>query len=253
MALVNEHAPNRTRLLAAGLLAGLVLVVVAVIALGGGDSDGERTTRSPSGDKSQPTGEETLDTLTADEVTFNDVYGSQIPSSPAGPTETANGRASGFSRSPAGAVLAAVHIFGRSESAPGPAVFEPTITEQVIGPDREKLLSNAQQGYAEGAVRGTGPDGSLAAAMEEGRANRVGMWAYRVDAYDESSASVNLLLRQPVPGTTSFAYFNFPFAVRWIDSDWRLVAPVNGEFSTVIRQLAEVPESYVVVGKRLSG
>lgn len=252
MALVNERAPNRTRLLAAGLLACLVLVAVAVIALGGdGDNDGQATTRSPSGEKSsKPGGENTLDTLTADEVTFNDVYGAQIPSSPAGPAETANGRASGFTRSPAGAVLAAMHIFGRAETSPGPAVFEPTIKEQIVGPDKDKLLANVQAGYAErAALDGVTPGGELPLAMEEGRRNRSGLWAYRVDSFDESTAIANLLLRALIPGTTSPGYFNFALTVKWVDDDWRLVAPLDGSFGGVGRQLSEVPANYVVIGK----
>jgi hypothetical protein len=146
-------------------------------------------------------------------------------------------------------VLAAINIFARAESPPGPAVFEPTITEQVMGPDRDKLLDKARAGYAEGLPRGTAPDGSLSGTIGEARPNRIGMWAYRVDAYDGSSATVNVLLRQLVPGTASYAYFNFPFTLRWLDNDWRLVAPLNGEFSSVIQRVADVPASYVVIGK----
>lgn len=236
--------------LVAGVAAGLVvLVVVVAFILGGGNHKGGSPSKGGGETSTGPAkGTDKDATLTADNVTFSDVYGRQFPSAAAGPHDTRNGRAIGFDRSPAGAVLAAINIFARAESPPGPAVFEPTINEQVVGPDRDRLLEKAKTGYAEGAPRGTAPDGSLSAAIEEARPNRIGMWAYRVDAYDGSSATVNVLLRQLLP-EGSYAYFNFPFTVRWLDNDWRLVAPLNGEFSSVIQRVSEVPATYVVIGK----
>jgi hypothetical protein len=58
-----------------------------------------------------------------------------------------------------------------------------------------------------------------------------------------------VLLRQLVPGTSTYAYINFALTVQWSDGDWRLVAPLNGEFSSVAQHLAEVPPSYIVIGK----
>jgi hypothetical protein len=247
MALVHEPTtPRRTRIVAFAALAVVALVAVAVIALGG--SHDKTTTRSPSRGKSQQTGKDaTSETLTAENVKFNDVYGAQIPSSPAGPKETTGGRALGFERSPAGAVLAAINIFARAESRSGPGVFEPTITEQVTGPDKDKLLENSQKGYADRATQGTGPDGALISAIENARNNRSSLWAYRIDSYDDSSVAVNLLLRTVSAGTP--IYVNFAVTVRWIKDDWRLVAPLNGEFSAAGQQLAEAPSGYVVIGK----
>lgn len=249
VALVEQHTNRRN-----GLLGGAALALVAIVGLvvvllsGGGD---KRNDGSPSRGKSQQAGNDApAATLTAENVTFSDVYGAQIPSSAAGPKETAGGRALGFDRSPAGAVLAAMHIFGRAETSPGPAVFEPTINEQIVGPDKEKLLANVQAAYAERAARdGIPPGGELPLAMEEGRTNRSGLWAYRVDTYDDSTAVVNLLLRALVPRTTSYGYFNFALTVKWVEGDWRLVAPLDGTFAGVGRQLSEVPASYAVIGK----
>jgi len=246
MALVHEPTtPRRTRIVAFAALAAVALVAAAVIALGGGD---DKTIRSPSRGNSQQTGKDApSETLTAENVKFSDVYGAQIPSSAAGPKETAGGRALGFERSPAGAVLAAINIFARAESRPGPGVFEPTITEQVTGPDKDKLLANSQKGYAERATQGTGPDGALISAIENARNNRSSLWAYRIDSYDNSSVAVNLLLRTVSTGTP--IYVNFAVTVRWTEGDWRLVAPLNGEFSAAGQQLAEAPSGYVVIGK----
>jgi hypothetical protein len=152
MALVHEPTtPRRTRIVAFAALAAVALVAAAVIALGGGD---DKTIRSPSRGNSQQTGKDApSETLTAENVKFSDVYGAQIPSSAAGPKETAGGRALGFERSPAGAVLAAINIFARAESRPGPGVFEPTITEQVTGPDKDKLLCRREPAPANGLNR----------------------------------------------------------------------------------------------------
>lgn len=245
MAFVDQPTNRRNGLLGGVVLALVAAIGLAVVLLSG---DGKSNDRSPTKERpQQATGEST--TLKAEDVTYSDVYGAQVPSSPAGPKNTSGGRAIGFDHSPAGAVLAAVNIFARVESRPGPSVFEPTIQEQVIGPDKDKLLAKAQADYSAGATRGTSPDGALSVAIGEARPNRVGLWAYRVETYDNASASVNILLRQLVPGTSSYAYFNFPFVVRWIDGDWRLVAPLNGEFGSVIQRVAEVPTNYVVVGK----
>jgi hypothetical protein len=247
---VHERSGRSTTTVLTGgaVLLVLALLAVAVISRGGHN---KTTTRSPSGGKSQRAGKDAraAATLAPQDVMFSDVYGVQVPSSPAGPHRTQGGRALGFDDSPAGAVLAAIHIFARSESRPGPVVFEPTINEQVTGPDKDTLLANAKADYSQAATRGTSPDGALALAIEEGRPNHVALWAYRVDAYDDSSAAVNLLLRQLLPGTTSYAYFNFPFALRFLNGDWELVAPLNGKFSSVIQRVPEVPANYVVIGK----
>jgi hypothetical protein len=187
--------------------------------------------------------------LTADNVVFQEFFGTELPtSSSAGPRETPDSRALGFSHSEAGAVLAAVHIASRSQNAVGPAVFEPTIKEQVVGEDRDKLLSVTQQAYTEAAATSsTGPHGEITSAFEKARQQRSGVWAYRVDSYTESLAVVNLLLRTVPSGTA--AYVNLPLTVRWVDGDWRLVAPVNGELGAGSQQLNDVPAGYVVIGK----
>lgn len=243
---MEQRTNRRTSLLGGAALALLAAIALAVVVLSG--DDGKTNDRSPTRDEKPANGKATLDTLSADEVTFKD-FGVQVPSGPAGPRETAAGRAVGFEHSPAGAVLAAINIFARSESGLGPAVFEPTITEQVVGPDKDKLLANAQRGYQERSNQGLGPNGELTAALDEARANRVSLWAYRVDSYDEAAASLNLLLRQIVPGTTAPAYVNFVLTVRWADGDWRLLAPLNGDYSTVARQLSDLPTTYVVLGR----
>jgi hypothetical protein len=241
VAFVQEPTRRRTGLYGLAVLVLAVLAVV-VVAVGGGKTKSS----SPSGSDSKPA---TSTELRSEDVTYGDVYGAQIPSSGAGPRQTSNGRALGFERSRAGAVLAAINIFARSESRPGPGVFEPTIKEQVVGPDKDKLLANVQRSYGERVAQGMVPDsnGVLTAAVENARTNQSKLWAYRIDAYDDASASVNLVLRSFSSGTPS--YVNFALTVRWSDGDWRLVAPLNGEFASAGQQMTEVPEAYILLGK----
>src|SRR5690606_3480837 len=75
-----------------------------------------------------------------------------------GPRSLNGGRAVGFARTPLGALLAAVHIAVRANPQWGPKVFEPTIGDQVIGPDAEALLASTREAYDR--LRGDRPDGA---------------------------------------------------------------------------------------------
>lgn len=243
MAFVEERMNRRTSLLGGVVLALVAAIGLAVVLLSGDDGKNDRspTRENPQ----QATGEST--SLKPDDVTYSDVYGAQIPSGAAGPKSTSGGRAIGFDRSPAGAVLAAINIFARAESRSGPSIFEPTITEQVVGPDRDALLEESRGSYSERSAEGIGADGTLTVAVENTRKNRSSLWAYRMDSYEATSATLNLLLRS-FQGETP-VYVNFAVSVRWVDNDWRLVAPLNGKFASAGQQLSEVPASYVVLGK----
>ena len=250
MALVDQHTNRRTSLLGGIVLTVVAAIALAVVLLSGDDkSNGRSPSGSSEGRANEGASDRSVATLTAENVKFEEFFGVQLPSSPAGPKDTTAGRATGFDRSEAGAVLAAMHIFARSEIPSGPAVFEPTIQQQVVGPDRDKLLANSQRGYSEAAAAGTGPNGELSREVQQAQTNRVGVWAYRIDSYSNDQSAVNLLLRQLDPGTSSYAYINFALTVQWAEGDWRLVAPLNGEFSSAAQRISEVPPSYVVIGK----
>jgi len=68
-----------------------------------------------------------------------------------------------------------------------------------------------------------------------------------VDSFSPESASIAVLVRTLRNGGPVYA--NFDLKVRWIEGDWRLVAPVNGEFRTALHILDEVPAAFVVLGK----
>lgn len=134
------------------------------------------------------------------------------------------------------------------QNAVGPSVFEPTIDEQVVGADKEALLTRVRQSYTENVTTmRTGPNGELVAVFEKGRTEQSGVWAYRVDSYTAASALVNLLIRS-VPGGVP-SYVNLGVTVNWDRGDWRLVAPLNGDLVGQAQRLTEVPGGYTVIGK----
>ena len=245
----DRHAPDAQRpatavvtgVVAALALVILALVIVAVVALlvGGGGSGRSEEQRRRSEEQ-----------RTWESVRWSNFQGILLPSSPAGPTVVDGGRASGFAHTRAGAVMAAIHIPFRADPRIGPAVYEPTIASQVVGADKEKFLAAVRTTYdAKRFMRyGTG---SLHTEFGRPVAEYGRVWAFRVDAYDESAASIHVLTRTEWPGSTCCLttpkYENSTYTVRWIDGDWRLDAPPNGmwHLPTTVRT---VPNDYVVIG-----
>ncbi|HVL51824.1 MAG TPA: hypothetical protein VM754_10040 [Actinomycetota bacterium] len=215
------------------------------------------TVESESGDRSaEPgrggalggSGAPAREVLNADTVQWRDLFGLALPVTDAGPRRLANGLATGFERSEAGAALAGIHIMYRVEAGPGPAVFEPTIREQVVGADKARLLLNAQNRYQEAKIsEAPGPNGEVLERYREAQRVQTTVWGYRVDAYTPESASVGVLLRTMNAGGPVYA--NFDLTMRWIEGDWRLVAPVNGELQTALHILEQVPPGYVLLGR----
>lgn len=250
MAFVDQRTNRRS-----GLLGGVVLALVAAVALAvvlrSGD-DGETNGRSPSGNSEgraeQGASDRSVATLTAENVKFQEFFGVQLPTTSAGPRQIEGNRAVGFEHSPDGAVLAAIHILYRASASPGPAVFEPTIREQMVGSDRDAFLAKIQRDYGTAATAGTAPGGELAGAADQAKAIQSSVWAYRLDLYDPAGVSVQVLLRS-VPSGSGPLFVNMGLSVKWVDGDWRLVAPLNGEFASVARQVPEVPAGYVVIGR----
>jgi hypothetical protein len=241
-------------------LSGKLIALVVVLGLFGGLGlvllhRREPTVESESGDRSaDPAGESrgssdrpARETLNASTVEWSDYFGVKLPSNAAGPRQSAAGLAKGFERSEAGAVLAGIHIMARAESAPGPAVFEPTIREQVIGVDKARLLLNSQNAYEEAKIaEAPGPNGEILASVRAARAAQTSVWAYRIESFDPDAASFGILMRTVRNGGPVYAKFDL--TVRWIEGDWRLVAPVNGDFGKALHILEEVPQAYVLLG-----
>lgn len=253
---IEEQARKRTTIalaVLAGLLA-LVVTLVTVLVLRGGDDAApapDGGVGAGPGDSGGTTPRPAAEELNAETVVWEDLFGVPLPTSVAGPHDRIGNRAAGFDQSPAGAVLAAIHISYRASPDVGPMVFEPTIREQVVGEDQEALLGNWQEHYANERARGAvaGPSGELTDALKKAIREESQVWGYRVDAYDSTAASVQLLLRTIPTGQAEPTFVNLATTVRWVDGDWWLVAPVDGDPSTGGAQVNGVPEGYVVLGE----
>lgn len=208
---------------------------------GGGDVGVGASPGGKAGDGVHP-----LDSTTA---IWRDFDGVSLPTSAAGPHRVEGGRAFGFDRSPDGAVLAAIHIFSRASALYGPQVFEPTIAEQVTGSDKAQFLSTVEGEYAtDKSLHGVGPRGEITYDIETGRREQAGPWAYRLDGFDPSLTNVHVLLRS-VPMGSSPVYVDMAFAIKWAEDDWRLTAPLNGQWTSISRQLTDIPAGYTVIGR----
>lgn len=156
-------------------------------------------------------------------VSWRDFHGVLLPySGAAGPRDVDGDRAAGFTRTPLGALLAAVHIAVRANVQWGPEVFEPTVQEQVIGPDAEALLSSTREAYQE--LRGDRPDG---AALGRGY---VVLEGFRWQGYSPQVASLDLLSAGPGDSDVT-ARAVTRIQLHWRDGDWRVIAPPGGTWA----------------------
>ena len=163
-----------------------------------------------------------------------DFHGIALPASPQdGPRDTRGGLASGFTDTPSGALLAAVNIAVRAAAQWGPAVYAPTITRQVTGPDQAALLHNQAAAYgqlqASARVRPGQPAGRGYAVVA----------AYRLAAYAPAGATVDVVTAGPgSDGTTVLAATRIE--VIWRRGDWRVVAPPGGDWANAATAISSL-------------
>lgn len=143
---------------------------------------------------------------------------------PNSPTDGPSSGTAGYTRTPRGALLAALNIAVRANARWGPRIFEPIITRQVIGQDAQQLLTRVRDSYKQqrsqtGAAAGAalGP----VYAVEEG---------FRWHGYTPDRAALDLLTAGPgtSPGSTVRACTRVEVA--WRHGDWRVIAPPNGDW-----------------------
>jgi hypothetical protein len=144
-----------------------------------------------------------------------------------------NGLAWGFSDTPNGALLAAVNIVVRTAALWGPVIYQPTIRDQVTGPDTSALLAADASSYAAmqaaAHVRPGRPVG-------RGYASEAG---FRFVAYTPADATVDIVTEGPGAGSTTVLVAT-RIEVVWLRGDWRVVAPSGGDWAhsaTVISSL----------------
>ena len=154
-----------------------------------------------------------------------DVAGVSVPvSSRSGPRITTGGQARGFTHDQVGALLAAVHIVVRINPQVGPAVFEPTLRNQVVGPHAAAMRVQVAQAYDELRTQLDGqPLGRLNAILR----------GYRIVSYRDDEAAVRLLTEAPGANGVPLLVVA-EVRVRWIGSDWVLLAPAGGTFEQTV-------------------
>jgi len=169
------------------------------------------------------------------------VDGAIVPVSAAdGPARTAGGLASGYSDTPAGAVLAAVNVAVRVSGQLGPAIFVPTIGRQVTGAATQDLLTAAWQEY--GQATGNQPS---AFGGPAGPATAV-VTSFRVTAWSPAQAAITLTASAGGGGQEQVTV---PLQLQWLAGDWRLVAPAAGTFTTS-PAAARVPSGFTALPGR---
>lgn len=203
------------------------------------------TVTPPRAQHPAPTAPQASSTAAAgQDLSWVSFHGMQLPvSATAGPRDTRGGLASGFADTPRGALLAAINIGVRTAAQWGTAIFEPTITAQVTGPDTTALLQAEETSYAQlraAAQVGPGQPAGQGYAAEAG---------YRFLAWSPASAVVDVVSAEPaVDGTTALA--STRIQVVWQRGDWRVVAPPGGNWASAAAAIASLSGYTAFPGER---
>lgn len=177
------------------------------------------------------------------DISWASVSGVDLPVSRIhGPRTLTKVTAAGFSDSEIGAAIAAVHIVSRSSAAAGPAVFEPTITQQVTGVNAAAMKLLAAQQYEQ--LRAA--QGVAAGEPITGDADVLG---YRIDAYAprEFTARVQVFLGSPDLSARG-QLLRLDIQLQRAAGDWRVVAPPRGDWGTVTTTLSRPPDGLISYG-----
>lgn len=217
--------------------AGLALLVVAsylVVRTGDGPTPGDAardhqvvTVGPPDPSASATAGQVAAGVTWPTDLTWISVAGLDLPvSATAGPRDLAGGRARGFGQTPAGAVLAALHLLVRSSPQVGPGVWGPTLCEQVVGPDIAAYTDAVKQDYEAARERLRVPYGEPLGRIY------ASIGGVRVDAYSPHAASLRVLIEAPA-ADRGIALAATVVQVSWSGTDWQLIAPPRGDWSTM--------------------
>ena len=146
-------------------------------------------------------------------------------SSEAGPKHLSNIH-SGFAHTPLGAALAEIHISVLAGMYAGSDVFEPTIKTQLTGVDKYKILAQVESDYQQELRSSGGRPGDAIAAPS------LQLSGILIEHYDPGYSAIHLLVKRQKDGVTD--YLDARFEVRWINGDWKLVAPLNADWASTI-------------------
>lgn len=173
---------------------------------------------------------------------WTDYHGVRLPSHDLdGPRHGDGSRASGFARTPRGALLAAINIGVRANAQWGPRVFEPTIEAQVTGADKAALLASTRAFYEDRRTMA-----GISAGESLGRAYVV-VEAFRWQGYTPKAASLDLVTAGPGDGGTT-ARASTRLQLQWHDGDWKLVAPPGGDWGNSATPVSELRGFTILMG-----
>lgn len=223
---------TRRRAAAAALAAGLIGtgITVALTQLGSGTPAPVAPTADPTGTAAGQapgaTGPAESAQLPAD-LLDTDIAGVSLPvSRTAGPREFAGGLARGFSHDRAGAALAAVHTIVRVAPQAGPAVFEATLRDQVVGADAAAMRAQVGEEYQDLIDQAGVPYGQPVGKLD------ASLRGYRLLGYGDAEAHLQILTEVPHNGDPVLA--STEVRMRWTGRDWALVAPTGGTFESAV-------------------
>lgn len=226
---------NRARRWASLALVGAMLITAVVTTIAVRESDDQPTTAAapapPQADA------EHLPADQVDDLRWDDTLGVALPvSAEHGPRQVSDGRAAGFSGTETGAAFAAAHVVLRTSPNVGPAVFGPTMAEQVSGPNRIALEQLVTEQYD---LLRQQLDVSAGAPLPGADAEVLG---YRVESFDSGSGHVTIQLALTSADLRATDQLLVILAsLKWADGDWKLVAPPQGDWATVSHVVTSPP------------
>jgi hypothetical protein len=159
---------------------------------------------------------EAVPSVALTDLVWDDFHGMPLPRASDGPRRRDGDRASGFARTPRGALLAVIHIAVRAAPQWEPAVFEQTIDQQVIGPDQPQLATATGTGHDRLGKRDV-----RAFATVEG---------FRWLGYSPDAATLDVLSSGPGDDDLTVRAVT-RIEVQWKDADWRAIAPLGGDWA----------------------
>jgi hypothetical protein len=144
-------------------------------------------------------------------ISWSIVGGQPVPASPvAGPRDTRNGLAKGFTHDGLGAAIAAVNIGVRLTSEAGPQVYEATAREQCFG-DVATEIQQIRNSFSSAAP---------------GAAKPSEYW-YKVTSGDPTGDLVLLSIALKTPESAARGgYAGLEMTTRWVNGDWKLQVPL---------------------------
>ncbi|MBX7268945.1 hypothetical protein KIF24_24865 [Micromonospora sp. Llam7] len=234
-----QHAAPRRRIRPLAITtAGLALLVLASLAVARSSDNPSHqqtlpeqqlvTVHPPAADQASPVPQQVaVDFAWPTDLTWINVAGLDLPvSATAGPRDLADGRARSFAHTLSGAVLATLHLLVRTSPQVGPRVWEPTLREQVVGPDVAAYVDAVAQDYAVAREQLQIPYGDPLAPIYASIAG------VRIDSYHPQAVGLRLLIEAP-DGDGGVARAATIVQVSWSGTDWQLIAPPRGDWSTV--------------------